>query len=173
MKIIFYIASTINGCIAKQDGSTPWSDEESLSFISKCREVRAAIMGRKTHDKYQTMDLKEWPLTDGPLVVLSSQSGLVSRYPETTFTKEGPAGAVKLLGDKGYKEVIVIGGNQTWTSFAKVGLVDEVFLDIEPLAFGDGKFLFSGGGVFDLKLKLLESRPLSSQTIQLHYLVQK
>jgi|SRR3989344_4565195 len=173
MKIIFYIASTINGCIAAADGSTPWSEEETQSFLAKCREVRAVIMGRKTHDEYQLLGLEEWPLTAGPLVVLSSQSGLVSRYPETTFTKEGPAGTVRFLGSKGFNEAVVVGGNQTWTSFAKEGLVDEIFLDIEPLAFGDGKFLFSGGGVFDLKLKLLEHRPLGSQTIQLHYLVQK
>ena len=163
----------MNGCIATADGNSDWvSVADNKSYIAKCREIGAVVMGRITHDEHQTLDLPEWPLEKGPVIVLSSKSGLTSKYPETEFTNGGPIGAINILKNKGYKEVVVIGGNQTWTSFMKEGLVDEIFLDIEPIALGNGKALFQGAD-FNIQLELLATKPLSPQTLHLHYKIKK
>ncbi len=52
------------------------------------------------------------------------------------------------------------------------GLVDEIYLDIEPFVFGSGIKLFADGE-WENKLKLLGTKLLSRNTIQLHYKVIK
>ena len=64
------------------------------------------------------------------------------------------------------------GGHTTWSSFAKEGLVDEIYLDIEPYLFGQGMPLFLPAD-FEYHLKLIETKNLNSQTLQLHYRVEK
>ena len=169
MKIYFYIASSMNGCIDAADGNSDWvSEADNQSFLSTCRRVGAVIMGRKTYEVLSPNDL---PLETGNHIVLTSQN-LTSNNPTVTFTNEGPIGAINILKNKGCKEVVVIGGNQTWTSFMKDGLVDEIFLDIEPLALGNGKALFQGAD-FNIQLELLATKPLSPQTLHLHYKIKK
>lgn len=52
------------------------------------------------------------------------------------------------------------------------GLIDEVILDVEPVALGDGIPLF-GGKNFQRRLELIESTRLSPHEVQLHYRVVK
>lgn len=72
----------------------------------------------------------------------------------------------------GVSEACLIGGQQTISQFIQKGLVDEIYLDVEPLIFGQGIPLFSPAD-FELKLELLEVKNLSAQTVQLHYKVKK
>jgi dihydrofolate reductase len=51
-------------------------------------------------------------------------------------------------------------------------LVDEMYLDIEPLAFGKGLPLFNGVD-FERRLELLDTKKISDDEIQLHYRVVK
>jgi dihydrofolate reductase len=51
-------------------------------------------------------------------------------------------------------------------------LVDEIYLDIEPIAFGSGIPLFRDKD-FECKLKLLGQKNISDNEIQLHYAVLK
>lgn len=54
----------------------------------------------------------------------------------------------------------------------KEGLVDEIYLDIEPIVLGKGIQLFEDAD-FESKLELLETRKFSNNEIQLHYKVLK
>jgi len=51
-------------------------------------------------------------------------------------------------------------------------LIDEIYIDVEPRVFGRGIPLFNGND-FDANLKLLETKKLSDNEIQLHYQVLK
>ncbi|HBC72360.1 MAG: Bifunctional deaminase-reductase domain protein [Candidatus Amesbacteria bacterium GW2011_GWB1_47_19] len=172
MKTYFYIASSINGCIADKDGNTPWSDEDNASFMAFCGKIGAVVMGRKTYEEYLTLPSSDWPNPEHTTVILTSRPSLPPNGFKIILTPDGPQGAVSVMSKLGKKEIVVAGGNQTWTSFMKEGLVDEIFLDIEPLALGNGKALFQGAD-FNIQLEFLSSKPLSPQTLQLHYLVKK
>ena len=52
------------------------------------------------------------------------------------------------------------------------GLIDEIYLDIEPIIFGKGIKLFADNN-FEVKLKLLGIRNLTEDILQLHYKVLK
>jgi len=77
-----------------------------------------------------------------------------------------------LLSQKGYKIAVVAGGGTLNASFLKEGLVDELFLDVEPVIIGKGLPLFAGKQ-FGKKLELLGIKKLSKNEIQLHYKVLK
>jgi dihydrofolate reductase len=66
----------------------------------------------------------------------------------------------------------VIGGGELNGQLAKLGLLDEMVLDIEPIKLNSGTRLF---GEYDipLKLKLLGSKRIGEATVQRHYKILK
>lgn len=80
-----------------------------------------------------------------------------------------PGQAVDLLR-KNFKQALVAGGGTLNAAFMEQGLIDEIYLDVEPTALGDGIKLFSGE-TFDVKLELLGVKHLSKNELQLHYQV--
>lgn len=73
---------------------------------------------------------------------------------------------------KGFTTAFLAGGGQLNTSFAKEGLIDEIYLDVEPLILGQGIKIFTDAD-FEFLLELLDFKKLNSNTIQLHYKVIK
>ncbi|HLL60517.1 MAG TPA: dihydrofolate reductase family protein [Candidatus Nitrosocosmicus sp.] len=170
MKVILYMAITINGLIAKENGDSDWvSEEDTEQFIKKCRETGAVIMGRHTYDILYPNDL---PLKQGIHVVLTKNKSLISDKPTVIFTDKTLKDILSMLEEKGYKEACIIGGSQTVSQFVAQGLVDEVYLDVEPLFFGKGIPLIKDAD-FEYKLKLLELKKLNENTVQLHYKIEK
>jgi dihydrofolate reductase len=166
MKVILYMAITVNGMIAKKNGGTSWSDEELVAYENIVRKFGNLIIGRKTYEVTEKSDFE----SVGNLftVVVTSNKDFKSK--EKIKFVDSIQDALKILEDKGFSEVLVAGGGKLNTSFMKAGLVDEIYLDVEPLVFGEGILLFSPVD-FQRKLKLLEVKKLSDQTIQLHYKV--
>lgn len=63
-------------------------------------------------------------------------------------------------------------GRCTYDMVKKEGLIDEIYIDIEPLVLGHGILLFADGD-FAPRLKLLGIKTLpNNQTVRLHYQVQ-
>ena len=60
------------------------------------------------------------------------------------------------------------GGASVYTQFMQAGLVDELFLTVEPIVFGSGIKLFSETVL--AKMQLLEVFDLSAQTKVFHYI---
>lgn len=172
MKVILYCASTVNGMCAKVDGDSDWvSSEDTTSFNAIVRATGCAIMGRKSFDIFNTMPVSDWPNADGPHIVLTHNATLSTTHPSVYFVSS-PQAALAKAQDLNLLGVVVVGGGQTFGSFMQEKLVDELFIDIEPLAIGRGIPLFNAGE-FESKLELLATKSLSPQTIQLHYKVIK
>jgi len=73
---------------------------------------------------------------------------------------------------KEFETIILTGGGKLNGAFMKEGLVDEIYLDVEPTVFGKGIPLF-GDADFEAKLQLIGTKKLSDNEIQLHYKVLK
>lgn len=56
--------------------------------------------------------------------------------------------------------------------FMKEGLIDEIYLDVEPIIFGKGIPLFTSED-FEYNFQMLDFKKLNENTIQLHYKVLK
>lgn len=81
---------------------------------------------------------------------------------------ESPEEALNLLKD--FDEVIVAGGGILNNSFIEKNLVDEIYLDIEPIVITKGIPLFVGKEI-EKDLKLIGQKKINDNEIQLHYKV--
>jgi dihydrofolate reductase len=159
-KIVLYMAISSDGFIAGPHGETPWSSEEWASFQAFVRSCDFVLLGSRTYTIMKEQD----DFVEGARYV-------VVTHDMTRNTDNKQKIRIKSRDDipKGDK-IGVIGGGELNGSLAKLGLIDELILDIEPIKLGGGTRLF---GPYDipLKLKLIESCRLGSNTIQRHYAV--
>ena len=65
---------------------------------------------------------------------------------------------------------VIIGGALTVNEFTGKGLVDDLFLVVEPVLFGKGLPLFKNVD-FEIKMDLAEITKLNDNTVQLHYAI--
>lgn len=164
------MAITVNGMIGKSDGNSDFTSEaDGVNFNATCQKIGVVIMGRKT---YEVLYPDYMPLKQGTHWVLTNDTTKISNNSTVKFTNKPPEELIKDLERSGTNEVCLIGGQQTISQFMQKRLIDEIYLDIEPLIFGQGMSLFTPTD-FEFKLELLEVKKLSFQTIQLHYEVEK
>lgn len=169
MKVILYMAISTNGYIAKTNDETPWSDEEWESFKQMSEACGNIILGKRTFDL--AVANGDFPFTDSLHVICTTKKAETSTF-NNTFFVNSPSQALALLERKGFETAMVGGGGTLNSAFLEEELVDEIYLDVEPLLFGKGLPLFSMAD-FTANLELLETKKLNKNTLQLHYKVLK
>nr|AIA11340.1 RibD C-terminal domain protein [uncultured bacterium] len=172
MTCFLLAAMTVDGFIARSvtDRSFDWtSDEDKHFYVDSIKRARAVVMGSKT---FQTFS--RYP-KDMRYVIYSSQpEKFVNPRPErinATATKDDPKMVLQALEEEGYSEVAICGGSSIYTMFMKAGLIDKIYLTVEPLVFGKGVPLFNEE--IATKLTLAKVTNLSDQTLLLEYDVAK
>ena len=170
MKVIIYLASSANGMISNKKSVPDWlSAEFEQGFLSICQRTKAVIMGKTTYDFLapEHLPLKE----DGSLVVLTHHTDSTPAQPNVVFTDKSPKDIIAMLQSKGHSEVVIIGGASTVSEFLKAGIVNELYLVIEPVLF-DGGLPVLKEVKQDFKLSLASVKQLNANTVELHYLLQ-
>lgn len=165
IKTILIAAISADGKIAERadQSSLDWtSKEDTQFFVERTKEAGVVIMGRKT---FETIGRS---LKDRLIVVMTRGEG-GEAMEGVEHTNRAPKIILQDLEARGYEQAAICGGAEIYSLFLRAGLVDELFLTIEPVLFGSGTPLVSG---FDrLNLELMDSRPLNAQAILLHYRV--
>ncbi|HVZ66767.1 MAG TPA: dihydrofolate reductase family protein [Patescibacteria group bacterium] len=175
MKIILIAVTSINGYLT--NGADPniykWtSKEDQKFFFDQLNMAKLIVMGSST---YEAVRDNLGFAHDGKLrIILTS---LPTRYVNESvpgaleFSSETPRELCKRLSDQ--DEILLLGGSKVYSSFMKAGLVDEIYLTIEPVAFGSGKPLFSDQE-FEKNLELESSKKLNDRgSLLLKYKVNK
>ena len=92
---------SLNGYIAKEDGSTPWSEEEWDSYSKFVKKVGNLIIGRRT---YEIMNKnKDFEKIGDPFVVVCT-SKIMENKGDVFFVKS-PQEAINLLKKKDFKRL--------------------------------------------------------------------
>lgn len=175
MEIILFAALSADGFIARHEKelSKKWtSKEDILWFARKTKEIGICIMGRTT---YET---KGKPLLGRATIVLSKNGKPIAEVqpiePSETgnvyFTNSSPEEIVADLERRGVTKIAICGGSTIYHQFLHLGLVNRLYLTIEPLFFGTGISL--ANRALNTKLRLLQLHPLSENTIVLEYQVE-
>lgn len=167
MNISVYLASSVNGMISNRANVPDWlSQEYEQGFAAICQRMKAVIMGKTT---YEILSPEYLPLKDeGTLIVLTHDTAAEASQPNVIFTDETPHEIVGVLEARGHHEAVIIGGTQTVSEFVKSGLVDELYLVVEPVLFDAGLPLLSDVDA-DYRMTLLDVQKLNAHTVQLHY----
>jgi dihydrofolate reductase len=149
IKVYVYIATSLDGFIARKDGGLDWLDEanvkvpngEDCGFHKFMDSIDVLIMGRRTYEK--VLSFGEWPYGSTPVVVLSRNSiAFPINIPDTvTHSSESPRDLLGRLSFEGVKHVYLDGG-VTIQGFLSEGLVDDITVTIIPVIIGEGIPLF-------------------------------
>lgn len=171
MKVTLYMATTVNGFIAKENDDTTWVTEtEWESFSGMIKKHGNMIIGRRTYEiMLKNDEFNRSKLNEIKTVVLTSESIKINN-PKFVSVAKSPQQALNLLRE--FKTIMVCGGGGLNASFMKENLVDEIYLDIEPIIFGKGIQLFADAD-FQVKLELIDTKQLSPNELQVHYRVLK
>lgn len=175
MKVIMVEVSSINGKMTHGLGENiyEWSSKEDRDyFFDLIDKNNLIVMGSGTYNAVKPV-IKLSP--DKLRVILTRNLG---KYKKETiknileFSSETPRKLVARLGKK-YKKMLLVGGAQIVALFLKEGLIDEIYLTVEPVVFGSGKPLFAEGN-FEANLILASIKKLNKKgTLLLKYVVEK
>lgn len=168
-EFILYIATSLDGYIAKLDGSIDWlsspeSGGEIGGYAQFYNSVDALVMGSTTYE--QVLGFGDWAYTGKPSYVLTSRSLSTDRT-DVLFVKGGVEEVIEEIERKGYQRVWLVGGAKVASLFVQRGLVDEYIITIIPIILGAGISLYQS--VPESRLHLIEAKADLSGTVELHY----
>ena len=181
MKAYVYIATSLDGFIARENGDLDWLPGADRSHVEVNPEdgdfgyqafidsVDVLVMGRGTFEK--VLSFGAWPYGSKRVVVLSSQlTQLPDGLPQTVELKSGlPVDVVKELAASGAHHLYIDGG-KTIQAFLNAGLIQELIITRIPILIGSGLPLF-GPVQQDLQLRHIETRAFSNGFVQSKYVV--
>ncbi|RMF02597.1 MAG: dihydrofolate reductase [Chloroflexi bacterium] len=179
MKISVYIAASLDGFIAREDGGLDWlpgsdgqssgADGEDFGFQAFMDSVDALVMGRNTFEMVHSFG--GWAYGDTRVVVLSrTLAHLPPNTPPTVELQSGPlAELVAGLRQSGARHVYVDGG-QTIQAFLQAGLVTNFIITTVPVLIGRGIPLF-GPLAQDVLLRHVKTRTFANGFVQSSYRV--
>ena len=172
MKVVAIMVSSINGRVT--DGSSSdihsWTSvEDQRLFAKTLKKEKLIVMGSKTYEagkKYRRV----YPHQRRVVLTRTPQ-----RYAKEAvlgaieFTDRTPRQIVANTTKQGFARMLLVGGPQTNRGFFAAGLVDELWLTIEPVILGDGVPLIREGA-WKKKFTLIASKKLNRRgTLLLTY----
>ncbi len=182
MKASVYIATTLDGFIARENGELDWlpgsdgevpvdSESEDFGFNAFMESIDVLIMGRNTYELAISTGM--WPYGNKRVIVLSNTlHNLADGVPTTVELKsELPSDLYNNLKKSGAKHLYIDGG-KTIQGFLNSGLIDEIIITRVPVLIGTGIPLF-GPLDNDQKLKHIETRAYKNGFVQTKYEVIK
>jgi dihydrofolate reductase len=142
-----YIATSLDGFIAKKNGSIDWLNEipnpdgNDYGFSDFMNNIDAIVMGRNTFELVLTFE--EWPYKK-PVFVLSRTLQKVSDNlkDKVEIINCNPDAVVSLLNSRNYKNLYIDGGI-TIQKFLRNELIDEIIITRIPILLGSGIPLFA------------------------------
>jgi dihydrofolate reductase len=177
IKTSVFIATSLDGFIARKDGSLDWLEAaettipkgEDCGYFGFMQSVDALVMGRHTFEKVLSFD--NWPYDTKRVIVLSSKALEIPSHLATKVTNsnETPADLLNRLSSEGVKHVYVDGGI-TIQRFLADGLINQMIITVIPVVLGKGRSLF-GPMERDLQLSLVTIRSYKFGFVQITYLI--
>ena len=165
-RIIYFVASSVDGFIARRDGSIDWLfHDQDYGFSEFFENIKTVVQGRKTYE--QVLTFGEYPYKSKENFVFSRTltscehaeliDTSVAEFAETQRQRSG--------GD-----IWVVGGGALASAFLSAGVVDEVSVFVHPILLGDGLPL-SPSLQHDVRLMLTDSNVFDTGLVELKYQV--
>jgi dihydrofolate reductase len=172
MKASVFIATSLDGFIAREDGTLDWlpgadgSAVEEHGYETFMSTVDVIIMGRHTYEKVLTFG--EWPFGKRQVVVLASRPAAAAPSGATVeVMNASPRMVVTRLEEQGVHHAYVDGG-RTIQAFLVEGLIQRLIITRVPVLLGRGIPLF-GPLSRDVALRHLRTRDFPSGLVQSEY----
>ena len=183
-KAILSMQSTLDGQGADPGNTMEWATVDAGTWAvthELTATCDAAIIGRRLYEEFlgfwpaavtseavspDTRRLARWFRDTEKLVLSRTLEAPDAAWPNTKIVADSEALRARMAAPGG--NLFVAGGIGLAGELARLGLLDELWIHVNPRTLGDGRPLLAGG----LELRLLEARPLESGVVVLHYAVE-
>ncbi len=143
-RLIYSVAASLDGYIARDDGSYDWIPEEpDIDWGAFLGRFDTMLMGRHTYEVLASQDI------EGPMAAMEhlvfSRTLDPSDHPEVRIAREDPAQVLAGLRDRPGKDIWLMGGGQLFRSCLDRHLVDRIEVAVTPVLLGSGLPLLPPG----------------------------
>jgi dihydrofolate reductase len=167
-KIILFIASSLDGYIARENGDIDWLPETGSSgYDDFIKSVDTVVMGKKTYD--QVLTFGGYPYKDKKSYVFTRNKNL-TKDEDIEFVLDAEK-LMKTITPGPGKNIWLIGGSEIISTFVNLDFVDELILSLIPVVLGKGIPLFKKLEK-ELKLELIKTTDYE-KLVELHYKILK
>lgn len=169
-KTILYIATSLDGYIARKDDDISWLfpyNDVDYGYNEFFAAVGAVIKGRRTYD----IEVKSgWENAHPvPTFVLSThEPEQKTKRADVVFTHDDISEVLKKARQLTDKNIWIEGGANVAQQFLRQGLIDEIVLSLVPVILGDGIRLFENIDR-QIELTLIETKRFDKGLVQLIY----
>lgn len=167
MKVFIIAALSADGFIGQDSSqsSLNWTrKEDTRFFVQRTKQAGTMVVGSTTFKTFNKA------LPERRIIVYTNHPEEITVQGVESTDLE-PKELAKKLEAEGVKELAIAGGSTIYKMFMDSGLVDELYLTIEPVLFGQGIPLFNGP--LTVQMSLLDITKLNEDTTLLHYAVNK
>lgn len=172
-----FIATSLDGYIARIDGSIDWLDAanvvvpegEDCGYGAFMASIDALVMGSKSFEK--VLSFRSWPY-ENKIVIVLSRSGIEipeALKPNVSCSGESPQELCQRLSQEGAKRLYIDGG-AVIQSFLVAGLINDLTITVIPVLLGSGIALF-GQLDQDIELEHISTKSYEFGFVQSKYLV--
>jgi dihydrofolate reductase len=163
MNVNLIAAISLNGLIAhdKHDPINWTSPEDKRMFADVTKKAGAVVMGNTT---FKTLSQ---PLPNRLTVVMTRQPQ-ESSTPLVEYTSSSPKEIITALEMRDFDTVFIAGGSSVYSQYLTAGLVNEIWLTINPIVFAKGIPLFNAE-IPSTSFHLVEHRLITADSLFLRY----
>ncbi len=173
-KIKLYIAVSLDGKIAKPDGSVAWLDEIpnpdklDYGYSDFYKTVDTTLQGYNTYVTILNFGIS-FPYPDKKNFVFTTKSDLEDTKHVKFVTGDIIRFIQNLKKEKG-DDIWLIGGGKLNTSLLNAGLIDEIQIFVMPIVIGEGIPLFDPSPK-ETSLKPIGNKTYTSGVVLLTYVI--
>ncbi|RYZ13736.1 MAG: dihydrofolate reductase [Alphaproteobacteria bacterium] len=178
-KVTIHMAASLDGFIARTDGSTDWMeaenefpDGESMDpeFVRDfLQSIDCYVMGSRTYETALAFDTKGlgWAYGDKPVFVLTTRALAKSRDTVELVSDD----LTNLINERlrpAFRNIWIVGGSAVAGEAIRRGLADELRYSVLPVLIGDGIRFFDRLEQ-DVALHLLEAKAYKNGIVALRH----
>jgi dihydrofolate reductase len=172
-RIKLYIATSLDGHIAREDGSLDWlekfpnPDQIDYGYADFYSTIDSVVMGRATYEQILGFDV-DWPYAECNSYVVTSDREYQAKTNKTEVIHDLTSDRILELRRSSKKDIWLVGGGQLVAAFLNLGEIDEMVITIIPTIIGEGIPLFPKNAN-QTTFKLVNAESFESGVVQLVY----
>lgn len=172
--VVYYVAVTADGFIAHEDETIDGFLTEGhhiADYLESLRSFDTVLMGRRTYEwgyQFGVQPGQPSPTYAHMMQFVFSQTMPEYQHEQLQVIRRDPVTFVQQLKTEPGGAIYVCGGGQLAGHLLQHGLVDELILKINPVAFGRGIPVF-GNLQHTLNLALLDTKVYNNGVVYMHY----
>lgn len=173
-KLILYIAASLDGYIARVDGSIDWlrawpnPDNLGYGYNAFIESVDTILMGSNTYRDALAFE-GGFPYRDKNNFVFTRNTKLATIKDEHAgFVCGDITGFVRNLKLQEGKHIWLIGGGELNSCFLNAGMIDELIITYIPIVLGGGIGMFAGK-TLEVPMHFIKAEYFNNGLVQLYY----